>query len=120
MDTQAARVGISGSYGGLNLGDGGILYHRDVELYLREVALAHEVGVPVVVYAISAGPLTDPSKRKLVAQHLNPVAGVCAAPAACRDARPPDVPAADVQIELLRQGADLGAHTKAMHSEAGV
>ncbi len=139
MDTPAARVGISGSYGGLNLGDeaileaivrqlrssgpveitvftrdvedtlrrhhvehavtarqmtrdearvevekldllilggGGILYDRDVELYLREVALAHEAGVPVVVYAISAGPLTDHSKRKLIAKHLNTVAAL--------------------------------------------
>ena len=134
MGMQPVRVGISGSYGGLNLGDeailevivrqlraslpaevtvfsrdtedtlrhhdvdhavpirqmtreearaevekldllirggGGILYDRDVELYLREVALAHEAQVPVVVYAISAGPLNDPDKRKLVAKHLN-------------------------------------------------
>lgn len=60
----------------LILGGGGILYDRDVELYLREVALAHEVGVPVVVYAISAGPLKDPAARKLVAEHLNPAAAV--------------------------------------------
>ncbi len=47
-------------------------------------------------------------------------AGVCAALAAGRDARPRDVPAADVQIELLRQGADLGSRVEAIHSEAGV
>jgi polysaccharide pyruvyl transferase CsaB len=58
------------------LGGGGILYDRDAEAYLREVALAHEVGVPVVVYAISAGPLEDGSIRKLVARQLNQAAAV--------------------------------------------
>lgn len=60
----------------LILGGGGILYDRDVELYLREVALAGEVGVPVVVYAISAGPLNDSSKRRLIAQQFNQVAAI--------------------------------------------
>jgi polysaccharide pyruvyl transferase WcaK-like protein len=39
----------------LILGGGGILYNRDAEEYLREVILAHELNVPVFVYAISAG-----------------------------------------------------------------
>jgi polysaccharide pyruvyl transferase CsaB len=60
----------------LILGGGGILYDRDVELYLREVALAHEAQVPVVVYAISAGPLNDPNNRKLIAKHLNRAAAI--------------------------------------------
>jgi polysaccharide pyruvyl transferase CsaB len=60
----------------LILGGGGILYDRDTELYLREVALAHEAQVPVVVYAISAGPLNDPNNRKLVAKHLNRAAAL--------------------------------------------
>src|SRR5918996_2155794 len=30
------------------LGGGGILYDADVEVYLREVMLAHETGVPVM------------------------------------------------------------------------
>ncbi len=139
MSTQPYRVGISGSYGGLNLGDeailesmvrqlrasvpaeitvftrdvddtlrrhdvdhaipirgmtreearveiekldllilggGGILYDRDTQLYLREVALAHEAQVPVVVYAISAGPLNDPGNRELIAKHLNRAAAI--------------------------------------------
>ncbi len=75
MTRDEARAEV-GKLDLLILGGGGILYDRDVELYLREVALAHEVGVPVVVYAISAGPLTDPSKRKLIAKHLNPVAAI--------------------------------------------
>ncbi len=60
----------------LILGGGGILYDKDAEVYLREVALAHEAHVPVMVYAISAGPLNDPNKRQLVARHLNPVAAL--------------------------------------------
>lgn len=60
----------------LILGGGGILYDRDVELYLREVALAHETGIPVVVYAISAGPLNDSNNRKLIAKQLNRAAAV--------------------------------------------
>jgi polysaccharide pyruvyl transferase CsaB len=60
----------------LILGGGGILYDRDAELYLREVALAHDAEVPVVVYAISVGPLTDPDKRRVVAKHLSRAAAV--------------------------------------------
>ena len=60
----------------LILGGGDILYDLDVELYLREVALAHEAQVPVVVYAVSAGPLNDPNNRKLVAKHLNRAAAI--------------------------------------------
>jgi len=60
----------------LILGGGGILYDRDVELYLREVVLAHEADVPVVVYAISAGPLNDANNRKLIARQLNRAAAI--------------------------------------------
>jgi polysaccharide pyruvyl transferase CsaB len=60
----------------LILGGGGILYDRDVEMYLREVALANEEGVPVVVYAVSAGPLTTQSARELVRKHLSPAAAI--------------------------------------------
>lgn len=45
----------------LILGGGGILYESDADLFLREVFLAHEVGVPVMVHAISAGPLLSDS-----------------------------------------------------------
>lgn len=58
------------------LGGGGILYDRDAETYLREVFLAHEFGVPVVVYAVSAGPLTYPSARGAVREALNHAAVV--------------------------------------------
>ena len=55
----------------LVLGGGGILFAADVEAYLREVAIAHEVGVPVFVYAVSAGPLVEPAARTLVRDTLN-------------------------------------------------
>lgn len=58
------------------LGGGGILYDRDAEAYLREVALAHELNVPVMVYAVSAGPLTEPPNRKLVGEMLSKAAVV--------------------------------------------
>src|SRR3954465_3599299 len=40
----------------LILGGGGILYDADARTYLREVELAREKHVPVMVYAIGAGP----------------------------------------------------------------
>ena len=55
----------------LVLGGGGILYDGDAEAYLREVFLAHELGVPVMLYAISAGPLTTQTSRRAVEQALN-------------------------------------------------
>jgi polysaccharide pyruvyl transferase CsaB len=58
------------------LGGGGILYDRDAEIYLREVVLARELGVPVILYAISAGPLTTPAARRAVQQVLNSSAPV--------------------------------------------
>lgn len=132
-EKQAMRVGISGSYGGLNLGDeailyaiieqlrsalpveitvfsrdpddtkqrhnvdravpvremtrdeaykeiedfdvfilggGGLLYDGEAETYLQEVLLAHEAEVPVMIYAISAGPLNDTSVREVVRDSL--------------------------------------------------
>jgi polysaccharide pyruvyl transferase CsaB len=56
------------------LGGGGILYDLDAELYLREVFLAHEMGVPVMVYAISVGPLTHTTARRAVQTALNQAA----------------------------------------------
>lgn len=56
------------------LGGGGILYDADAEAYLREVFLAHEAGVPVMVYAVSTGPLLQKSNRELVREGLNQAA----------------------------------------------
>ena len=137
METEGRRlrIGISGSYGGMNLGDEAILegilsqlratlpaditvFSRNPEdtlarhkveravfarsltrremiprdraswissssaaaascttvtpqEYLREVFIAHELDVPVVLYAISAGPLTTQASRRAVQEALN-------------------------------------------------
>ena len=55
----------------LILGGGGILYDRDAAEYLREILIAHELDVPVILYAISAGPLTSQAGRRAVQQALN-------------------------------------------------
>jgi polysaccharide pyruvyl transferase CsaB len=60
----------------LVLGGGGILYDAEASIYMREVTLAHEIGVPVMVYAVSAGPLQDPTARSLVRDALNGAAVV--------------------------------------------
>jgi polysaccharide pyruvyl transferase CsaB len=48
------------------LGGGGILFDGEARIYLREVMLAEEQGIPVIVYAVSAGPLRDPVAQKAV------------------------------------------------------
>jgi len=58
------------------LGGGGILFDAEVGIYLREVMLAHELGVPVLVYAISAGPLDRPESGAAVKDALNQAAMV--------------------------------------------
>jgi polysaccharide pyruvyl transferase CsaB len=55
----------------LILGGGGILYDQDAEEYLREVNIAKEAGVPVALYAISAGPLSTPRARRAVQETLS-------------------------------------------------
>src|SRR5581483_5486292 len=57
----------------LVLGGGGILFDGEVDAYLREVLIAHEVGVPVMVYSISAGPLVRRESRLAVRDALNAV-----------------------------------------------
>lgn len=55
------------------LGGGGLLYDADAKLYLREVTVAQELGVPVMLYAIGAGPLKDPASHKFISETLNKV-----------------------------------------------
>jgi polysaccharide pyruvyl transferase CsaB len=55
------------------LGGGGILYDADARTYLREVAIAREKGIPVMVYAIGAGPLEDPAAQQAVREALEHV-----------------------------------------------
>lgn len=60
----------------LVLGGGGLLYDASAPMYLREVLLAQELGVPVFVYAVSAGPLTEAAVRAGVRKALENAAGI--------------------------------------------
>ena len=60
----------------LVFGGGGILYDADARTYLREVQVAKEHGVPVVVYAVGAGPLKDPTVQAAVRDALEGVAAI--------------------------------------------
>jgi polysaccharide pyruvyl transferase CsaB len=55
----------------LIFGGGGILYDADAKVYLREVRLAQELRVPVMVYAIGAGPLEEQTAQASVRDCLN-------------------------------------------------
>jgi len=55
------------------LGGGGILFDAEAGIYLREVELALERSIPVMTYAIGAGPLKTPEAQKLVRQVLSRV-----------------------------------------------
>jgi polysaccharide pyruvyl transferase CsaB len=56
------------------LGGGGILFDGEMQVYLREVEVANESRVPVMVYAIGAGPLSDESNLELLRRELSRVA----------------------------------------------
>jgi polysaccharide pyruvyl transferase CsaB len=58
------------------LGGGGILFDGEAQIFLREVILAHEHRVPVMVYAISAGPLKDRAVQAVVCDGLSRAAVV--------------------------------------------
>lgn len=60
----------------LLLGGGGILYDSEAQSYLREVALAHEAGIPTFAFAVGIGPLTRPEERIVVREGLNRMSGV--------------------------------------------
>src|SRR5258706_6687362 len=57
----------------LIFGGGGILYDGEARLYLREVQVARDKGVPVMTYAIGAGPLNDPTVQAAVREALEHV-----------------------------------------------
>src|ERR1700682_406874 len=60
----------------LLFGGGGILYDADARTYLREVLVAKEHGVPVMLFAGGAGPLDDPSVQMAVREALEGVAAI--------------------------------------------
>jgi polysaccharide pyruvyl transferase CsaB len=55
------------------LGGGGILFDESIEAFLRDVNWAKELGIPVMVYAISVGPLKTAESKQLVVEALNKV-----------------------------------------------
>ena len=60
----------------LLFGGGGILYDADARTYLREVLIAKEKDVPVMLFACGAGPLTDPAVQAAVREALDGVAAI--------------------------------------------
>jgi polysaccharide pyruvyl transferase CsaB len=55
------------------LGGGGILFDESIEAFLRDVNWAKELGIPVMVYAVSVGPLKKPDSKQRVVEVLNRV-----------------------------------------------
>ncbi|MEW5801767.1 MAG: polysaccharide pyruvyl transferase family protein [bacterium] len=60
----------------LILGGGGILFDPEIKIFLREVRLALDNHIPVMVYAVGAGPLHDHDTVKLLRECLNRVSVV--------------------------------------------
>lgn len=52
------------------LGGGGILYDAEAKIYLRELEIAQQKGIPTMTYAVGAGPLNDPATQKMVCDIL--------------------------------------------------
>lgn len=75
MTREEAKAAVAG-LDVLVFGGGGILYDHEAEIYLREVILAQELGVPVMVYAVSAGPLQTRTARERVATAITQAAVV--------------------------------------------
>ena len=57
----------------LIVGGGGILFDAEARIYLREALIAKEKGVPVMLYAIGAGPLNHASVQQAVREVLDQV-----------------------------------------------
>jgi polysaccharide pyruvyl transferase CsaB len=60
----------------LLFGGGGIIYDAEARIYLREVQVAKELGVPVMLFAVGAGPLKDPTAQAAVREALDGVAAI--------------------------------------------
>ncbi len=55
----------------LIVGGGGILFDSYAQANLRPAMLAHDMGTPVMLYAVGAGPLEDPAEQQAVRDCLN-------------------------------------------------
>ena len=58
------------------LGGGGILFDAESKIYMREVELALERSIPVMVYAVGVGPLNTAEAQQLVRTNLSAVQAV--------------------------------------------
>ncbi len=57
----------------LILGGGGILFDTEADMFLRELEVAHEEGVPNMIYAVGVGPLSNESTKKRIKNVLSTV-----------------------------------------------
>ncbi len=57
----------------LIVGGGGILFDAEARIYLREAQIAREKGVPIMLYAIGAGPLKHAGAQAVVREVLEQV-----------------------------------------------
>ncbi|HEX2956634.1 MAG TPA: polysaccharide pyruvyl transferase family protein [Chitinispirillaceae bacterium] len=57
----------------LIIGGGGLLYDADARVYLREAVIACEKNIPVMIYAVGAGPLKEPTVQEHVKKTLNKI-----------------------------------------------
>jgi polysaccharide pyruvyl transferase CsaB len=55
------------------LGGGGILFDSEADIFMREVEVATEHGIPTMLYAIGAGPINNEITRKKVKNALSKV-----------------------------------------------
>ena len=76
---KLSRAEVVAEVEGLDLllfGGGGIIYDADARAYLREVEVAKEHGVPVMLFAVGAGPLVEPAVQQAVRETLEGVAAI--------------------------------------------
>ncbi len=52
------------------LGGGGLLFDTEAEIFLRELEVASDLGVPTMVYSVGAGPIRNESTQKKVKSTL--------------------------------------------------
>ncbi len=112
-DQRVYQVGISGSYGGMNLGDEAILETIVAQLRSR-------LKVEITVFSKNpeetlkrhgvehAVPVRRLAREEVRARIEGPDVFVLGALAGYLGVKPRRVPAGEVQCELRRQGADLG------------
>lgn len=64
---ELSREEVRADVAGLDvliIGGGGILFDNEAEVFLREASIAQEFDIPVVIYAVSVGPLSNRMTRE--------------------------------------------------------